>query len=346
MALSDDILDATIRHSVHLERYKNRIVKDILALVTDVEGRIERDLLRDRIEDMSRRDLDRLLARLRQSIRDGYEPVIATLDSALREIGEYEAGWQAGLLRDQIPVRMVIEGPSNEQIYAAAMARPFQGRLLKEWYQGLPDGQFRRIREAIRMGYVDGRTTQEIVRDVIGTRNRAGIIEQSRRGATAAVRTAVAHTAAVARNEVFRANRSILKGVEMVATLDSHTTLFCMGIDGKVFPVDEGPRPPFHVNCRTTVIPVVKSAAALGLSKISGSTRASMNGQVPMELNYNDWLKQQGTAFQDEVLGPDRARLFRGGVSVDRFTDASGHTYTLEELRTRDREAWQSVFGE
>jgi len=156
----------------------------------------------------------------------------------------------------------------------------------------------------------------------------------------------VAHTASVARNEVFRANKSILKSVEMVAVLDGRTTLFCMSIDGKSFPIDEGPRPPFHVNCRTTVIPVVRSAAALGLTKISGSTRASMNGQAPMELNYNDWLKKQGNAFQDEVLGRDRARLFRDGVSVDRFTDASGHTYTLDELRTRDREAWKSVFGE
>jgi len=340
MSIADDILDATLRHSIYLERHKAKTVRDILALLRDVEGAIQADLLRVDLDAMSRRDLDRLLGRLRKSIADGYEPIIALLDSEIKGLGEYEGQWQVGMFRNTVPVRLDFIAPAAEQIYAAAVARPFQGLLLREWYQGLPDGQFRRLRAAIRNGFVEGRTTQQIVREIIGTKKQAGIIEQSRRGAEAATRTALAHTANVARNEVYRANKVLIKGVEWVSTLDGRTTFQCMALDGKMFPADSGPRPPVHVNCRSSTIPVLKSAKQLGLKNIPKSTRASMNGQVSGELNYDAWLRTQGNAFQDEVLGPTRADLFRAGLKMDRFVDQSGKELTLNQLRETEAAFW------
>lgn len=338
MALSDDLAEATVRHSIYVERYKSRVVRQILALVKDVEGTIERELLKSSLGDMNRRDLNRLLRSLSVKIKEGYEPVTTLLDDEIRQLGEYETEWQIQMLKRQVPIDLDFVPPSDEQIYAATRSRPFNGLLLKEWYRDLPAGQFKRVRSAVRMGFVDGKTTGEVVRDVIGTRKRPGIIKQSRHGATAAVRTALAHTASVARNEVVRKNRSLIKGEEMVATLDSRTSLFCMGIDGKVFPIDDGPRPPFHINCRTTSIPVVKSARQLGLKGLPKGTRAAMNGQVSGDMNYNEWLRKQPREFQDEVLGESRAEMFRAGKDVGSFTDASGREYTLDELRQRDGE--------
>jgi len=45
------------------------------------------------------------------------------------------------------------------------------------------------------------------------------------------------------------------------------------------------------------------------------------------------WLRRQGTAVQDELLGPTRATMFRAGKLT--FTDllgAMGKPLTLEEL--------------
>lgn len=65
-------------------------------------------------------------------------------------------------------------------------------------------------------------------------------------------------------------------------------------------------------------------------------------GQVPRDTTYAQWLARQPAAFQDEVLGPTRAQLYRtGGLSVDRFVDASGHQYTLDELRRREAAAFR-----
>ena len=62
-----------------------------------------------------------------------------------------------------------------------------------------------------------------------------------------------------------------------------------------------------------------------------------MDGPVSSQRTYGGWLKDQPKAFQDEVLGPERAALFRSGeVSLDRFTDDAGRTLTLEQLRARE----------
>jgi len=59
-------------------------------------------------------------------------------------------------------------------------------------------------------------------------------------------------------------------------------------------------------------------------------------GSTPSNVTYQDWIKRQPAKFQDEVLGPTRARLFReGGVPLDKFVDASGKQYNLDQLRTR-----------
>lgn len=50
--------------------------------------------------------------------------------------------------------------------------------------------------------------------------------------------------------------------------------------------------------------------------------------------NTTTWLKQRDTAFQDEVLGPTRAAMFRAGKisSRDLISAISGRPLTLEEL--------------
>ena len=116
-------------------------------------------------------------------------------------------------------------------------------------------------------------------------------------------RTTVTEASASAREATYAANADVLRGVQIVATLDSRTTQVCRHYDGKVFPVNEGPRPPFHFNCRTTTAPVTKSwseiaaghKAAPGspivaaLAQVPLGARASMSGEVPVQLTYAEW---------------------------------------------------------
>jgi len=67
-------------------------------------------------------------------------------------------------------------------------------------------------------------------------------------------------------------------------------------------------------------------------------------GQVPAKMTYEEWLRRQDVEFQNEVLGPTRAKLFReGGLSMDDFVTNSGRRYSLQELRRRDAEAFRKA---
>ena len=69
-----------------------------------------------------------------------------------------------------------------------------------------------------------------------------------------------------------------------------------------------------------------------------------MDGQVPADMNYQDWLRRRSFAEQSDILGPTRALLFsKGGLTVDRFVDDAGHTLTLAELRARDAGAFRAA---
>lgn len=59
-------------------------------------------------------------------------------------------------------------------------------------------------------------------------------------------------------------------------------------------------------------------------------------GQVPANITYQQWLKRQPRSFQNEVLGPARAKLFRAGkATLNQFVDRVGNELTLEQLQAR-----------
>lgn len=337
MTVNDELFDLAVRHQVNLDAYEAGVVRRIIALLNRVQPDIVAQL--QTIEsDWSLSRLDALLEAVADIIGTGYAALERELVAEVQDFADYEAEYQESSLTRTIPVDVDIVSPSREQIRAAAMARPFQGRLLREWARGIDATARQRVRDAVRIGFVEGEPASRIVQRVRGTKARKyedGILQINRRDAEAVIRTAVAHTAAVARAEVFEANDDIIKAVRWVSTLDGRTSAICRARDGQMYPVKSGPRPPAHFRCRSTVVPVTKSYRELGLDidDLPESTRASMNGQVPGDQNYDQWLRKQPEAFQNEVLGPEKAKLFREGLTMDRFVTRAGRELTLAELR-------------
>ena len=101
-------------------------------------------------------------------------------------------------------------------------------------------------------------------------------------------------------------------------------------------------------NCRSSLTPITKSWRELGIpaKELAPGTRASMNGQVPADTTYNQWLRGRVQAGDmgtvREALGPSRAKLFAaGGLDVTAFTDRRGRLFTLEQLRRREPDVFE-----
>jgi len=348
MALSDDIADELTRHSVGLQRLSASVVRKIIAMLNRSDARIVERLLASDISAISRTRQEVLLREIRRIVDSAHTDAMGALRIEIEGLAQYEGEYQHEVLQRFTPAVVDFVRPSEAQILAAVNSRPFQGKLMREWLSELGAATARRVRDAIRAGYVEGLTTEQIVRQLRGTASQGykdGVLEITRRHAQTVVRTAINHTANTARSYVYDANRDLVKAVKWVSTLDSRTSLVCMGRDNKVYPVDSGPRPPAHPNCRSTTVPVLRSWRELGIDadEFPAGTRASMNGQVPSDMDYDTFLRRQSQAFQDDVLGQRRAALFRAGANVDRFTDRAGNELTLDQLRRREREYWQAA---
>lgn len=343
--VNEDLQHAAIDHSIDLIRYQNGVVRKIIALLNrtdkDLFEQLAAALQRLPAEAFTVERLDNMLQSVRTLNARAYEQVRQGLEQDLRELVIYEAGYQQQLFQNTVPVNFQVNAVNVAQVYSAVTNNPFQGRVLSEWIAGLEAGKATKIRDALRIGYVEGQTIDEMTRRIRGTKARQyqdGIIEITRRDAETVVRTAISHTANHTRQKFYEANNDLVKGIKWISTLDSRTSPICQARDGQIYPVDSGPRPPAHPNCRSSTTPVLKSWKELGidLEELPTSTRASMDGQVSADITYNEWLKKKSPEFQDKVLGTTKGKLFRAGMPVDRFVNKAGDVLSLDELRKRD----------
>ena len=365
-SVNEEVRDANISHQIGLSRYSNGVVRRIIALLNRTDADLFRQL-RDSLERLPPASftverLEQLLYSVAALNLQAYQAVGQELTEEMRRLVEYEAGYQYRLFESAIPASVTaqisVATVSIDQTYTAALARPFQGRLLREWASGIQADRMTRIRDTLRLGYVEGQTISQMVQRVRGTKARGysdGIIESDRRNAESVVRTAVSHVAGVTRDTFYEENESLIQSVQWLATLDSRTSPICRLRDGKKYangtykplghsiPWLGGPGRA-HWGCRSTSIPVLKSWRELGLDidEIDAGTRASMDGQVAADTTYGQWLKRQSASRQDDILGASRGKLLRdGGVAPDKFYNDKGRYLSLDELRARDAEAFK-----
>jgi SPP1 gp7 family putative phage head morphogenesis protein len=342
-SVNDQILDWAIHHAVYLTRLGKSEGRRYAALLDnlvwpDVFDRVNRIPLASRGMSsgvFTTKTLRTALADIRSLVKTRFGESYATLRDRLVEVGKTEsAAWIKAFSRI-VPVNISYDVPSVATLRQIVVARPFENALLKSWVDGLSTRAYKGAERAITAGMVEGKAVGDIVNDL-----RRSVVRTTRDQAEALVRTAVNHTSTQTREAVFAQNSDVVAEVQWVSVLDARTTLICMSRDGKRFPIDEGPRPPAHFNCRSTTVPVTKSWQELGIKGIKllpESTRASMNGQVAKSVTYEEWLRRKSKTTQNEILGPRRAELFRSGqLSIKDMVNAStGRPYTLEQLRKR-----------
>lgn len=345
---NDALLDAVISHQVLLQQFSNREVRELLKLLRKIEPRILRQLDRVRTS-WSRARLDGMLSQIRQILAAAHIQMRDRLTTNLRDFSDFEAGFTTQILSAQVPSSIVIASPVLGDLRAAIRSKPFVGRTMAEWFKDLTAAQSRAINQAVRIGWVEGQTNQQMVQAVRGTRARRfrdGVLSTGTRQAEAIVRTAVNTVANRSRQATFEANADIIQGVRWVSTLDGRTSAICRTRDGQVYPIDKGPRPPAHVNCRSSVISVLKSWRGMGLSGLPPGTRASLDGQVPADLSYGEWLRRKPRAFVEQVLGKRKARLFiDGDLEINSFTNRLGAELNLDDLQRLHPDEWARAFS-
>lgn len=357
---NEKLQSQAISHQVDLQHYSNGEVRKIIALLNradaDLVARLDSALQRLDGSSFTVRHMTAILSSVRELNREIFAELGETLQGDLGNLAQFELDHQAASFSTAIPGEVLAVHPlasvSMEQVRNIAFSRPFQGRLLSEWLDGLEQSRTIQIRDAIRIGMVEGQNTSQIVQRIRGTRAEGyadGLLQRTRRDVETIVRTAVSHVSGVGRDAFYGANTDLIKAERWLSTLDGRTTPACRIRDNLQYtPVEHKPighKVPWlsgpgrlHMCCRSMSVPVTKSWRELGLDfdEINPSTRASMDGQVPADMSYAGWLKGQSPARQDQILGPTRGKLYRDGkLEMDRFYNDKGRFLTLEQLAER-----------
>jgi len=227
------------------------------------------------------------------------------------------------------------------------------GEVVSKAFRGIAVDQAERFSQVVRQGLLTGETTPDIAKRLIGSLQfgeRAKTVGQlvaaggqatavADNQVMALVRTSVNQVANTASQQVYEANQDITKKYRYVATLDTRTSAICRALDGREFEYGKGPMPPQHFNCRSTTVPIIDSDI---LPPSTTATRASKDGQVPINQSYGEWLAKQPRSVQAETLGPEKVPYFNRLANkygprdaIAKLVRDDGSEVTLEQLRKR-----------
>lgn len=345
--------DVTVRFQVYLERLKAGQVGQLDTAIRQMDVAIRRAL--ESVGDTpSQARLNLMLAQMRRQLTIIADKNTATYMQTLRKFSDYSVEFHLRTIELVLPAAAPgLLAVSSAAAWAGVLASPIQatGTLLEPFVDTWGRSAIAKVEGAIRTGFAQGKTTQQIVQLIRGTKSsnfRDGILGGVvKRDANAMVRTSLQHVSNSAQQMVYEDNDDIIEGYIWISTLDSRTSTTCRSLDGRLFKLGKGPVPPIHINCRSTTIPKVR-----GVDLLAETTRASKGDkggkQVPAAQTYYEWLKTQPAAFQNDALGSTRAALFRkGGLSAEEFAnlslDKNFQPLTLEEMKKKNPAAFRKA---
>lgn len=240
-----------------------------------------------------------------------------------------------------------------EIVAGIATAALIEGASLSAWRKRLATETLNRVMDRLRQSVVNGDDIARAITEAFGgTINGIPLkstIEPSRRHTQTIVSTAIAAAASSARLAALQGNNHLVKGIQQVSILDNRTSGTCVAyagqswdintlepIFGSTLPFRNGP--PRHFNCRSTLVPILKSwqeLGAVGLA-MSKKQRNKYTGQPPGDISFDQWLRGKPRKFQERLLGVSRARLWRSGdITLTQLVDMRGNPLTLEQLQQK-----------
>lgn len=332
--ISDDLADIAISRSLVLQRYANGLSKDVAEHYTAMIDDIQTTILKS----------GNISNRLRQTIKDIKEQLsVPNFDKDLKELAQQEVNYTQKAYNSVIGIDLFKNIPPEGAMSAILNTSLIEGAVLKDWMNDLSLSQAFDVERAIKLGVTLGEINYQIAQRLKST------LEISQRNAQTIVITATSSIANTSRMEFYKENEEVIRGYEHSSTLDSKTTFICASRDGSVWDTNGKPlnakakgfkmqTPPLHMRCRSVLIPVLKSWKEMGfdLEELPIGTRSSLDGYLPQNTTFEQWLKTKDKVFLDDYLGKGRAELYKSGkITLKDLINQQGKTLSIAELKEK-----------
>lgn len=342
------LIDALTRHKTFIQRKGAGTFNQMLPFIKQLEAKTEALLLR-LPESITKARQKEILAELNKLHKLVFDNMNKKVVQQAKALAKYEAEFIESLSNKALNDFESVK-PTFKQVQAAAFTnilsrkaskqgafnpdKDLKSQSVQDILSNYGDSVVTRVTQSVRNGIALGQTNEEIAK---GFRDNSNMTRRQAKSVAMTLTNLVSNAAQAA---FYQENADIITGYQIVATLDDATTLTCAALDGQVFPIDEMQYPPYHWGCRTTFVPVFDPDLTKG-SEVTG-TRPAQNAdgsysRVSPQTTYNSWLRSQSKDYQDEILGPGRANLFRSGATIQSFVDENYQPINLSQLQSLDK---------
>lgn len=334
------IESAHIKHQIDMLRLSEGLNRDVRPLFTSLQRELLAELNMQDLSSYRRQRLSHLLSFANSAIESTYTSANDQYSLFADDVAEFEQAFTQQTVKSAVGVDLGTT-LTAKQLSTIAGDTLILGNPASEWWSRQSSSLTQQFSDQMRIGFLEGEGSAALgrrVRQVMGV---------SRREAETLARTSVQAVANEVREAVIAENGDLIQGYIHTSTLDNRTSMVCIERDNlkwnnKKEPVGHNKpfrRPPLHYNCRSTLIPWLKSFNDLSpkiQNDIPEGTRASMNGSVPQSMSYGKWLKTQPKSVQVEVLGKKRWELWqKRQLSLRQLTNQQGRPLTIQQIKER-----------
>jgi SPP1 gp7 family putative phage head morphogenesis protein len=261
--------------------------------------------------------------------------------TSLLEFSTSQLDFHSDNLNKELKSFYRVSKPTTKELLAEVTGPNIKGPSnITENLRNISSGELVRIQTKVKAGLAKGSSPNEIIQDVLKTTK---LTEGQVRTLT---RTSITSTQTEALTKVAQANSHVIKGFVFTAVLDSRTSPICSYHNGKIYEVgDNRYRPPLHWNCRSSLIPLIKSKDEILKEKTNrlkkqaliNKNADTLTGVAPAVESFGAWLKRQSFDTQTKILGSmDKANLFRQGkLKYEQFVTQAGKALSIQALRNR-----------
>jgi hypothetical protein len=340
--INQQIADRLTRRQLQAGRVETVLRRDVLEqlaiLEQDVLAAIKAaDPTQFALLTRRRREVETLMAEdIDPIVQDRYARIAALLDAAFLRLATHEAQAVEHIVNDVTGDEVIAEQPSERRLRAGVTqslfpspARPIDpSAIAADWWERAGESLTQRLHDSLLVGVSLEESLPALTQRIRGTSENGfqdGLMGKARQDASRLLTTQMTNTLGETRAAVAAANPSRLIVIHQ-SVLDSQTSQVCLARHGLRYTADTH-EPinhaipylsgvPYHPSCRSSIVP------------------ALADGGPILQESANVWLRRQGPAVQEEVLGPTRARMFRQGTLTSRnlIDAATGKPLTLEEL--------------
>jgi SPP1 gp7 family putative phage head morphogenesis protein len=356
--VNGDMLDASIGRQITIERLKNNNKKDIALELSKLDKKLV--VLLSGIDDISllnRSKLNKLISTVSSEVDKYSKSVLNLIYSTTSDFMPLESAFQASLLNEVIKSDDYTAFKVSSSLLLSKYANSFinegngKATTVKKAESKLVSSNSSKVTQALNNAFLNTVATNELLKAVRGTKQnkfRDGVLFSLSNTSNTLSDSLIQHSSVIAKVETGKRNG--IKKYTWLATIDGRTSTQCRSLDEleTIYVFGEGPLPPLHYNCRSTIIYIIDGRLSQTEGDGSRTARNSEGKTVMIDSNigYYEWLKSRPINVQERVLGKTKTNLFNnGGLTEKEFAKLSiGKNYaplTIKEMEKRNSAAFE-----